>query len=168
MAIEKGASLPEGTLVRVTDDGPEEIAAKEFFADRRVILFGVPGAFTPTCHNTHMPPFVARAEEFREKGVDEIAVISVNDPFVMGEWRRQSNAMGRVTFLSDGAASYTKALGMEIDLSSRSFGVRSRRYAMLVEDGEVKHLATDDQPGTVTGSSADEMMAVLDGSRSDG
>ena len=161
MTIEEGSRMPDGTLVRVTDDGPEEMSAAEFFSGRTVVLFGVPGAFTPTCHNSHMPPFVAKAGEFRERGVDEIAVIAVNDPFVMAEWRRQSNAMGQVTFLSDGAATYTKALGMEIDLSSRSFGVRSKRYAMLVRDGEVRHLATEDGPG-ISGSSADAMLAVLE------
>ena len=160
MAIERGQRMPEGTLVRVTDDGPEELSTSALFDGRKVVLFGVPGAFTPTCHNTHMPPFVAKAGEFHDKGVDEIAVVAVNDPFVMAEWRRQSNAMGQVSFLSDGAAAYVKALGLDIDLSSRSFGVRSKRFAMLVENGEVKHLAVEDGPG-VTGSSADEMLAVL-------
>ena len=161
MALEQGSRMPEGTLRRVTDEGPEEVRASDFFGGRTVVLFGVPGAFTPTCHNTHMPPFVAKAEEFRAKGVDEIAVIAVNDPFVLAEWRRASDAAGRVTFLSDGSADYTRALGMDIDMSARGFGTRSKRYAALIRDGEVVHLSAEDGPGVVTGSSADEMLAVL-------
>ena len=115
MAIEKGSSMPEGTLVKVTPDGPEQVKASEFFGGRKVVLFAVPGAFTPTCHNSHMPPFVKRADEFKAKGVDEIAVIAVNDVFVMDEWRKSSDNMGRITFLADGSAEYTKALGMELD-----------------------------------------------------
>ena len=165
MAIEQGSRMPEGTLTRVTDDGPEPVEASEFFGGRTVVLFGVPGAFTPTCHNTHMPPFVAKADEFRQRGVDEIAVISVNDPFVMGEWRRQSNAMGQVTFLSDGSADYVTALGTDLDMGSRGFGTRSKRFAVLVKDGEVVHMATEDNPGQVTDSSADAMLGVLDEGR---
>lgn len=162
MAIEAGSRMPEGTLVRVTDDGPEEVSAAEFFGGRTVVLFGVPGAFTPTCHNSHMPPFVAKADEFRERGVDEIAVIAVNDPFVMAEWRRQSEAAGRVTFLADGSAHYVSALGTDIDLGSRGLGTRSKRFAMLVVDGEVKDMRVEDSPGQVTDSSADAMLGLLE------
>ena len=161
MAIENGSRMPDGTLVKIEDAGPEKIEASDFFKGRKVVLFAVPGAFTPTCHNTHMPPFVAKADEFKAKGVDEIAVLSVNDPFVMGEWRKSSDAMGRVTFLADGSADYTKALGMELDASGAGLGTRSKRYAMLVDDGEVKHLTTEDNPGEVSGSGADVMLAKL-------
>ena len=161
MAIENGSTMPDGTLVKVTDDGPQKLSASEFFGGRKVVLFAVPGAFTPTCHNTHMPPFVEKAEEFRSKGVDEIAVLSVNDPFVMGEWRKSSDAMGRVSFLADGSADYTKALGMELDASGAGLGIRSKRYALLVDDGEVKHLTMEENPGEVSGSGADVMLAKL-------
>ena len=161
MAIENGSTMPDGELTIVTDDGPKKVSTSEFFAGRKVVMFAVPGAFTPTCHNTHMPPFVARAQEFRDKGVDEIAVISVNDPFVMSEWRKSSNAMGQVTFIADGNADYTKALGMEIDASGGGLGTRSKRYAMLVDDGEVKHFTAEENPGEVSGSGADVMLAKL-------
>ena len=153
--------MPDGTLTRVTDDGAQKVTASELFDGRKVVIFAVPGAFTPTCHNSHMPPFVAKAQEFRDRGVDEVAVLSVNDPFVMQEWRKASNAIGQVEFLADGSAEYTKALGMELDASGAGLGIRSKRYAMLVDNGEVKHLAVEDSPGAVTESSADAILGRL-------
>lgn len=161
MSIENGSTIPDGELTIVTDDGPKKVSTSDFFGGRKVVMFAVPGAFTPTCHNTHMPPFVAKAQEFYDKGVDEIAVLSVNDPFVMSEWRKSSNVMGQVTFIADGNADYTKALGMELDASGAGLGTRSKRYAMLVDNGEVKHLMTEENPGEVSGSGADVMLAKL-------
>ena len=163
MAIEKGSTMPDGTLVRVTEDGPEKVSATEFFGGRKVVLFGVPGAFTPTCHNKHMPPFVAKSDELKGKGVAEIAAISVNDHFVMNEWRKSSDTMGRVTFLADGSADYTRALGMELDASGAGMGIRSKRYVLLVEDGTVTFLGMEDSPGDVTESGVDTVLAALDG-----
>ena len=162
MAMEKGGTMPSGTLTKVTDDGPEKVEADAFFGGRTVVLFGVPGAFTPTCHNAHMPPFVQRADEFAQRGVDEIAVISVNDPFVMGEWRKSSDAMGRVTFLADGSADYTSKLGMELDATGAGMGKRSHRYVSLIEDGTIVWLGLENNPGAVTESGADMVLAALD------
>ena len=163
MAIEKGARVPDGTLVKVTGDGPDKVSAAEFFGGRTVVLFGVPGAFTPTCHNKHMPPFVAKSEELKAKGVAEIAAISVNDHFVMDEWRKSSDTMGRVTFLADGNGDYTRALGMELDATGAGLGMRSKRYVALVEDGTVTFLGMEDSPGDVTESGVDTVLAALDG-----
>ena len=162
MAIEKGGTMPSGTLTKVTADGPDKVEADAMFKGRTVVLFGVPGAFTPTCHNSHMPPFVQRADEFRAKGVDEIAVISVNDPFVMGEWRKSSDPMGQITFLADGSADYTKKLGMELDAAGAGMGMRSKRYVALIEDGTVTWMGLEDNPGAVTESGADMVMAALE------
>ena len=161
MAIEVGSRVPDGTLVKVTDDGPAQVEASSFFGGRKVVLFAVPGAFTPTCHMSHMPGFVQNAEAFRAKGVDEIAVLSVNDPHVMKAWREASGADGKVTFLADGSARYTRALGMDVDASDFGMGVRSKRYAALIEDGEVKELEVEDSPGGVSVSGADDMLAKL-------
>ena len=161
MAIETGSRMPDGTLTRVTDNGSEAVEAAEFFGERTVVLFAVPGAFTPTCHRSHMPGFVANAAAFRGKGVDEIAVIGVNDPHVMRAWRDASDPKGTITFLADGSARYTTALGMDIDASDFGMGVRSKRYSALIRNGEVIELNVEDSPGVVEVSSADEMLAKL-------
>ena len=161
MTISTGSTMPAGTLTRVGDDGPERVEAAEFFGGRKVVLFGVPGAFTPTCHRSHMPGFVDNADALRAKGVDEIAVIAVNDPHVMKAWREASDARGKVTFLADGSADYARALGLDLDASGFGMGTRSRRFSMLVEDGTVKELSVEDSPGQVGVSGADEMLAKL-------
>ena len=161
MTIENGSRMPDGTLTVVGDDGPQQIEASEFFGGRKVVVFAVPGAFTPTCHRSHMPGFVENADAFRAKGVDEIAVLAVNDAHVMTAWREASGAAGKVTFLADGSARYTRALGMDLDASDFGMGVRSKRYAMLVEDGTVRELAVEDSPGGVSVSGADELLAKL-------
>ena len=162
MAIETGSTMPSGTLTKVGPDGPDKIEADALFKGRTVVLFAVPGAFTPTCHNSHMPPFVQRADEFKAKGVDEIAVLAVNDPFVMDEWRKSSDNMGRITFLADGSADYTKKLGMELDAAGAGLGTRSKRYVALIEDGKVRWMGLEDNPGAVTESGADMVLAALD------
>ena len=161
MTISTGSTMPAGTLTRVGDDGPERVEAAEFFGGRKVVLFGVPGAFTPTCHRSHMPGFVDNADALRAKGVDEIAVIAVNDPHVMKAWREASEARGKVTFPADGSADYARALGLDLDASGFGMGTRSRRFSMLVEDGTVKELSVEDSPGQVGVSGADEMLAKL-------
>lgn len=160
MAITVGERVPEGTLTRVTDDGPERVEAAAFFGGRRVVLFAVPGAFTPTCHMDHMPGFVRNVDAFRDKGVDEVAVIAVNDPHVMRAWREASDARG-VTFLADGSADYVRALGLDLDAAAFGMGTRAKRFAMLVEDGTVRELGVEDSPSEVGVSGADEMLARL-------
>ena len=161
MTMETGSRMPDGTLTVVTDDGPEQVEASKFFGGRTVVLFAVPGAFTPTCHMSHMPGFVNNADAFRAKGVDEIAVIAVNDPFVMKAWREASDAKGKVTFLADGSARYVTALGLDLDAAGFGMGTRAKRFAMLVEDGTVKEVSVEDSPGAVEVSGAEEMLAKL-------
>ena len=161
MAIASGDRMPDGTLTKVTDDGPEQVEAADFFGGRKVVLFGVPGAFTPTCHRSHMPGFVDNAETFRAKGVDEVAVLAVNDPHVMKAWREASDAKGKVTFLADGSARYATALGLDLDAADFGMGTRAKRFSMLVEDGTVKEISVENSPGEVGVSGADEMLAKL-------
>ena len=140
MTIAVGESLPNVTLTLVTPDGPKPVATKDYFAGKTVVLFGLPGAFTPTCHKNHLPGFVANEAAFKAKGVDAIAMTSVNDPFVSAAWSEASGAGGRVDFLADGSALFAKALGLDLDLTERGMGLRSKRYSMLVKDGVVKEL----------------------------
>ena len=161
MAIQIGDTIPDVPLVRITDDGPDKVSAAEFFAGRKVVLFAVPGAFTPTCHNNHMPGFVENAEAIRERGVDEIAVVAVNDPFVMTAWRKASDSKGRVAFLSDGNGDFASALGMDMDMSVGGMGVRSKRYSMIVDDGKVVTINVEDGPGEATKSGAANLLTQL-------
>ena len=126
------------------------------------MLFAVPGAFTPTCSKQHLPGFVANADKIKAKGIDAIACTSVNDVFVLGAWSKDAGADGKVVMLADGSADFAKALGLELDMVARGLGMRSQRYAMIVEDGMVKALNVEDAPGTVEKSGADAIAALLD------
>ena len=153
MSISVGDKLPDATLRRITADGPQEVSAAEFFAGRKVVVLAVPGAFTPTCNNDHLPTYVEYADAIKAKGVDEIVCIAVNDMFVMDAWSKATGAEGRVTLLSDGNGEFTAAVGMTLDGSGFGLGNRSLRYSMLVDDGEVKAMHVEENPGvcTVTG-----------------
>ena len=153
MSISVGDKLPDATFRRITADGPQEISASEFFAGRKVVVLAVPGAFTPTCNNDHLPTYVEHADAIKAKGVDEIVCIAVNDMFVMDAWSKATGAEGRVTLLSDGNGEFTSAIGMTLDGSGLGLGNRSLRYSMLVDDGEVKAMHVEENPGvcTVTG-----------------
>jgi glutaredoxin/glutathione-dependent peroxiredoxin len=161
MAIQTGEKLPETTFLVMTPDGPAPKKSTDIFSGRKVVLFGVPGAFTPTCSMNHLPGFIAKADEIKAKGVDEICVTAVNDPFVMGAWETHSNAGGKVTFLADGSAKFAEATGLTLDLSERGLGKRSLRYSMIVEDGVVKVLNVDPNPGKADQASADAILAQL-------
>ena len=138
----------------------QEVALDTLTKGKKVVLFAVPGAFTPTCSLKHLPGFIARADDLRAKGVDTIACISVNDPFVMDAWAKSVDAGDKVLMLADGSALFTKAIGAELDLTDKGLGVRSRRYAALVEDGVVKVLNLE-EGGAFTVSSADDILAKL-------
>jgi peroxiredoxin len=140
MTIKVGDKMPSGTLTVVTEDGPQKVSAEEFFKGKKVVLFSVPGAFTPTCDAKHLPGFIERANDLRAKGVDTIACIAVNDPFVMKAWGKSQGAEGKVTMLADGNADYTKALGLEFDATGFGMGIRGQRFAAIIEDGVVKQL----------------------------
>jgi len=162
MAIKVGDKLPDATFMTMGQDGPKPMTTAEVFGGKKVALFAVPGAFTPTCHKTHMPGFVDRMEELKKKGFDTVACTSVNDVFVMTEWAKATNATGKVTMLADGAADFAKKIGLDMDLSARGLGVRSKRYAMAVDNGVVKVLNIEDQPGQVSSSSAETLCSMVD------
>ena len=161
MTLKIGDQLPDVTLVKITPDGPDKVRTGEFFKGRKVVLFAVPGAFTPTCHNNHMPGFVENEAAIREKGVDEIAVVAVNDPFVMDAWAKASNAGDKITFLSDGNGDFASAMGQDMDMSVGGMGVRSRRYSLIADDGRIVALNVEDGPGEATKSGAANLMSQL-------
>jgi len=162
MAIKVGDKLPEATFMIMGADGPKPMTTAEVFGGKKVALFAVPGAFTPTCHKTHMPGFVARMDELKAKGFDAVACTSVNDVFVMSEWAKATNAEGKVMMLADGGADFAKKIGMDMDLTSRGLGVRSKRYAMAISDGVVKVLNLEEAPGQVSASSAETLCSMVD------
>lgn len=160
MPIANGDRLPDVTLRVMTEAGPKPVTTSEIFAGKTMVLVGVPGAFTPTCHKTHLPGFLKEAEAFKAKGVDGIAVIAVNDPHVMGLWAKETGGEGVITFLSDGNAEFAKASGLEFDLTAAGMGIRCRRFSMLVEDGVVKSINIETKPG-VDASSAETLICQL-------
>jgi peroxiredoxin len=161
MTIAIGDRLPEATFRMLGTDGIETISASEVFGGKKVVLFAVPGAFTPTCHINHLPGFIESAEEFKKEGVDTVVCVAVNDPFVLGAWADAAGAKGKVLFLSDGNAEFTRKIGMDFDGSGIGLGTRSKRYAMLVEDGVVKALNVEDSPGVAAESTAAKMLEKL-------
>lgn len=161
MTISVGEKLPDVKFKLMGDDGPEERSTADIFAGRKVVLFAVPGAFTPTCHLNHLPGYLTHLDEIKAKGVDEVAVVSVNDHFVMNEWAKATGGKGKILYLSDGAAEYSKAVGLDVDLTEVGFGVRSKRYSMIVDDGTVKALNIEEAPGTAELSGAAAILAQL-------
>lgn len=162
MAISVGDKLPETTFMTMGPDGPKPMSTADVFAGKKVALFAVPGAFTPTCHKTHMPGFIDRMQELKSKGFDTVACTAVNDVFVMTEWAKACGATGKVDMLADGGAEFAKKIGLDMDLTARGLGVRSKRYAMAVEDGVVKVLNIEESPGEVKSSSAENLCSMID------
>ncbi len=161
MTIAAGDMLPDATFTTMTAEGPTQLSTADVFSGRKVVLFAVPGAFTPTCHNSHLPGFVANAAALKAKGVDAIICVSVNDVFVMDAWAKNSGAGDAVTFLADGNADFTRAIGMELDASGFGMGIRSKRYAMLVEDGKVSILNEEEAASGAEQSGAQNMLSML-------
>jgi peroxiredoxin len=161
MTINVGDKLPSVTLRQVTTEGPKEVSTDEFFRGRKVVLFAVPGAFTPACSQRHLPGFVDKAAEIKANGIDEIACVAVNDAAVMGAWGKDQKTAGKVTMLADGSGDFVRALGLELDLTKGGLGVRSKRYSMLVDNGVVQSLNVEQQPGQVETSSAEAMLRTL-------
>ena len=160
MTIQVGDRIPSSTLVKATADGPEPVDTDTYFAGRKVALFSVPGAFTPTCSARHLPGFVDKAGEIQAKGVDEIACVAVNDAFVMGAWGKQAGADGKVTMLADGNGDFARALGLTFDGSKFGMGERGQRWSAIVEDGAVKELNVE-EPGAFSVSSAEYLIDQL-------
>ena len=159
MTINVGDRLPDVTLVKATEEGPEKVQSCEYFAGKTVALFSVPGAFTPTCSARHLPGFVEKADELKAKGVDEIVGTAVNDAFVMGAWNKAAGS-DDITMLADGNAEFAEAVGLTMDGSGFGLGKRGQRYSMLVEDGVVKQLNVE-EPGDFSVSSADHMLGQM-------
>ncbi len=160
MTIQVGDKIPALEVKVVTPDGAKAVSTDELFGGKKVVLFGVPGAFTPLCSAQHLPGFVEKAGDLREKGIDAILCCSVNDPFVMQAWAQDRGVGDAVTLVADGSATLTRALGLEFDASDFAMGVRSQRYALVAEDGVVTHLAVE-QPMKFEVSSADAILDVL-------
>jgi peroxiredoxin len=160
MTIKVGDKIPSVTLQHKTADGVQSVSTDDFFKGKKVVVFAVPGAFTPTCSAKHLPGFVKNADAIKAKGVDEIACVAVNDAFVMDAWGKGQSADGKVTMLADGSAKLAKALGLDLDLMERGLGTRSQRYAMVVDDGKVTLLNVE-EAGAFEKSSAETILAAL-------
>lgn len=158
--IKIGDRLPAQKLMTPTAEGPREIDTGALFAGKTVVLFAVPGAFTPTCNAKHLPGFIQRYDEIKAKGVDEIACLAVNDVFVMEAWAKANNVLGRITMLADGSGAFTRALGLELDLVGRGLGMRSQRFALVAKDGVVTYLAVE-QAGGFDVSRAEAVLEAL-------
>ena len=161
MTIAVGQKLPDATFTTMTADGPKGLSTADIFSGKKVVLFGVPGAFTPTCSNNHLPGYLENRDAILAKGVDTIAVVGVNDVFVMSAWARFTGGEGKILYLADGSGDFAKAAGLDLDMSARGLGLRSQRFSMIVEDGVVKALNVEDAPGTVVSSGAAALMEQL-------
>ena len=160
MTIKVGDKIPSMKLMQATAEGPKEVSTDDIFGGKKVVLFAVPGAFTPTCSAKHLPGFVQHAADFRAKGVDTVACIAVNDAFVMGAWGKDQGTEGKIDMLADGAAAFAKAIGLELDLNGRGMGWRSQRYALVAENGVVTHLGVE-APGGFEVSKAEAILEAL-------
>lgn len=168
MTIQIGDRLPEGTLSESTEFDPatgcpmkpQSLSVTELAKGKKIVIFGLPGAYTPTCSAQHVPGYVANFDQLKAKGVDEIWCMAVNDGFVMAAWGRELKAGGKVRMMADGSAEYTKKLGLEFDLTAKGMGMRCQRFALVVDDGVVKHVAVEDS-GKLAVSSAEAMLASL-------
>ena len=163
MSIQPGDPIPNAKLFDLDDSGtPRTLSASERLSGKRIVLFAVPGAFTRTCSEQHLPSFVQHAEAIKARGIDEIVCIAVSDVMVLAAWAREYDAAGKISMLSDGLCEFTRALGMEQDLSSRGYGIRSKRYAMLIENGKVAEMRIE-PPGAYGVSSGEAVLQRLGG-----
>ncbi|MEW7008868.1 MULTISPECIES: peroxiredoxin [unclassified Lentilitoribacter] len=161
MSISIGDSLPTAVFKEKTPDGLSEVSVNDIFDGKKIVLFAVPGAFTPTCHLNHLPGYLEHHDAIKAKGVDDIAVVSVNDAFVMGSWADVTGGADKIRYLSDWDASFTKAIGLETDLSAGTLGIRSKRYSMIVENGKVTALNVEDVPSEAVSSGAVKLLEQL-------
>ena len=161
MVIAVGDKFPDSSFKIMSKDGPADITSEEILSNRKVVLFAVPGAFTPTCHLNHLPGFLENLETIKSKGVDDVYVLSVNDVWVMNEWSKSTKGKDKIGFLSDGSAAVTKALGMDMDASPAGMGIRSMRYSMIIENGIVKTLNIEVQRGAAIVSGSATILEQL-------
>ena len=160
MTIQVGESIPSAKLMQGTAEGPKETSTEELFGGKTVVLFGVPGAFTPTCSAKHLPGFVTQYDALRAKGADVVACMAVNDAFVMAAWGKDQGVGDNVVMIADGSADFTKALGLELDLTARGLGVRCQRFVLVAKDGKVTHVAVE-AAGAFEVSKAESVLAAL-------
>lgn len=160
MTIKVGDKIPDAVLIKMGASGPEPVKTGDLFKGKTVVLFSVPGAFTPTCSAKHLPGFVTKADELKAKGVDEVVCIAVNDAFVMGAWAKDQKADGKVTLLADGNGDFSKALGLTFDASKFGMGVRGQRFSLIVKDGTVSHVNVE-APGEFKVSTAEYALTQL-------
>lgn len=158
--IQVGDAIPSVKVTTATPEGPKEVSTADVFGGKKVVMFAVPGAFTPTCSARHLPGYLQNVDALKGKGVDEVVCLAVNDAFVMGAWARDQGVDGRLLMLADGSCAFTKALGLELDLTARGLGTRAQRFALVAEDGRVTHLAVE-QPGGFDVSKAESVLAAL-------
>lgn len=161
MPISVGDKIPEGSFMTMTAEGPKPVSTSELFDGKKVVLFGLPGAFTPTCSAKHLPGYIENADALKAKGVDTIACMSVNDAFVMGAWGKDQGAGDKVMMLADGSAAMAKSLGLDLDLTARGMGVRATRFSMLVDNGVVKAVNVEPNPGEAEASGAATMLGQV-------
>lgn len=161
MTLKAGDAIPDVSFTMMGASGPEPIKAKDYFAGRKVMLFSVPGAYTPTCHKTHLPGFVAKAANIKAKGVDAVSVTAVNDIFTLDAWLEASGAKGKVDGLADGSAVFAKAIGLELDLTDHGLGLRGKRFSALVTNGVVEWIEVEENSSACTVSSAESALARL-------
>lgn len=159
--LKEGDKIPAITLKQMTAEGPTDVPLVDYCAGRKVVIFALPGAFTPTCSESHLPSYIDHAQALRDKGVEAVACISTADFFVMNAWGKSLGAAEHVDMLADGNAEFTKAAGMTLDLSAFGLGERSQRYVMVLEDGVIKHLAMESDPSSATVSAADAVLEKL-------
>ena len=160
MAIKAGERMPSGTLKTMTKDGPKDVSTDELFKGKKVVLFSVPGAFTPTCDAKHLPGFVQLADQIKAKGVDTIVCMAVNDVFVMNAWGKHSGVGDKILMIADGNGTYAKTLGLELDASGYGMGTRGQRFAIVVKDGVAEHVDVE-APGQFKVSSAEHILGQL-------
>ena len=161
MKIKEGEKLPNSKVFILSKDGPKEISMGEIIGQDKVILFGIPGAFTPTCSSKHLPGFINSMDEVKKRGVKKVVCISVNDPFVMDAWEKSHNVQGKITMLGDSKGEFTKSIGAELDLNARGLGVRSGRYTMLIEKNIVKKIAEEEVAGKCELTSAENFLKQI-------
>lgn len=161
MTIAVGDKIPEASFKVVGSDGVKDVSTAELFAGQKVVLFGVPGAFTPTCHRNHLPGFLENLDALKAKGVDRVAVVSANDHWVMHAWSEASGGAGKIDYLADGSAKFIHAIGMENDMSGAGMGTRTKRFSMIVDDGVVKAMNVEEVRGEVTNSGVAKVLEEL-------
>ncbi|MDO9708669.1 peroxiredoxin [Paracraurococcus lichenis] len=160
MTIQVGDRIPSAKLMLGTPEGPKETSTEELFGGKTAVLFGVPGAFTPTCSAKHLPGFVDNFEALKAKGAEVVACMAVNDAFVMAAWGKDQGVAGKVAMIADGSAEFTKKLGLELDLTARGLGIRCQRFALVAKDGKVTHIAVE-APGAFEVSRAEAVLGAL-------